>query len=72
MPTAYLTIVNQLSIADLYAVKSQAKEKESYYRQLKNVNEEFATSHDYWVELLNSADRELVARLTTLPTQPNE
>ena len=55
-----------LTIADLYAAKSQAKEKESYYRSIKNLTQEYADAHDFWVETLHKVDAELSNRLITL------
>ncbi len=55
-----------LTIADLYAAKSQAKEKESYYRSIKNINSEFAESYVFWADLLHKVDAELSQRLLAL------
>lgn len=58
--------LTQLSIADLYAMKSEAKEKEAYFRILKVATPEAATEQTKWSTILYHADKELVARLTNL------
>lgn len=58
--------LSTLTIADLYAAKSQAKEKESYYRTGKAFSPDAATSHTYWANMLNAFDAELSTRLTTI------
>ena len=58
--------ISNLTIADLYAAKSQAKEKEAYYRSIKNIKDEYSTAHDFWAATLHKVDAELSNRLITL------
>lgn len=56
----------ELTLADLYAIKSQAKEKEAYYRNLKNENpEKFTKLHIYWADILYRANKDLETKITT-------
>lgn len=58
--------LQDLTIADLYAAKSQCKEKEAYYRILKGKDEQYVDDHKFWADLLVRVDSELVSRLVTL------
>jgi len=58
--------LSNLSIADLYAMKSEAKEKESYYRNLKVADPKYAEQQQVFADILYHADKELVKRLTNL------
>lgn len=57
---------SKLSFADLYAIKSNAKEKESYYRSIKHVAPEFAEFQQKYADILFHADKELENRLITM------
>lgn len=59
--------MENLSIADLYAAKSEAKEKEAYYRTLKAVNpDDFTTIWESWKERLSAFDKALVERINAI------
>lgn len=56
------------TVADLYAIKSEAKEKEAYYRALKGANVDgAAATQQQWSNLLYHSDKELATRLMNIP-----
>lgn len=59
--------MNELTIADLHAAKEMSKEKESYYRMLKAVDDKYIASWEAWKERLNAFDKALVIRLQETP-----
>lgn len=58
--------LTHLSISGLYAVKSEAKEKEAYYRNIKKELPEHESDYQFYADLLYHADKELVERLSNL------
>lgn len=59
--------MNELTIADLYAIKSEAKEKEAYYRTLMSRHPEYRADWEAWKSRLDIFDKALVARIQELP-----
>jgi len=58
--------MENLTLADLYAAKSQAKEKEAYFRMLKAVSADAAVKQAYWMDILDKANLELEKRIKEL------
>lgn len=58
--------ITTLTIADLYATKAQAKEKESFYRSIRGITPDYEAAHKFWSDLLKKADTQLSNTLMTI------